>query len=80
MKAIAYTTAARRAFRKLPADVQARVKKGLRRYAETGDGDVKIMTGVAGCRLRVGDYRVIFSETAEHIEVRAVAHRRDVYR
>ena len=31
-------------------------------------------------RLRVGDYRVILHRSSETIEVRAVAHRREVYR
>ncbi len=80
MKTIAYTISARRSFRKLPADVQAQIAKKLSRYAENGAGDVKVLTGQVGARLRVGDYRVIFVETETAIEVRAVGHRRHIYR
>jgi mRNA interferase RelE/StbE len=38
------------------------------------------MKGEDGARLRSGDYRVIFRETDDTIEVVAVGHRRDIYR
>jgi mRNA interferase RelE/StbE len=56
------------------------VEERLRRYVSTGAGDVKRLVGRDGTRLRVGDFRVIFVETADVIEVRAVGDRRDVYR
>ncbi|MCX5518465.1 type II toxin-antitoxin system RelE/ParE family toxin [Kaistia defluvii] len=80
MKTLAYTSYARRALRKLPADVRAQVEARLARLAETGEGDVKKLVGEVGSRLRVGDYRVIFVETADMIEVRALGHRREIYR
>lgn len=80
MKTVAYTPAARRAWRKLPDEMQVRLSAALRRYAATGHGDVIRLTGGEGTRLRSGDYRVIFVETADAIEVRAVGHRRDIYR
>jgi mRNA interferase RelE/StbE len=80
MKAVLYTLAARRSFRKLPADVQAQIEAKLQRYAETGAGDVTALQGVEGYRLRSGDYRAIFVMTDEAIKVRAVGHRRDIYR
>jgi mRNA interferase RelE/StbE len=79
VKPISYTTSATRQLRTLPADVRERVIGKLHRYAETGAGDVKALAGEAGARLRVGDYRVIFVETATAISVRAVGHRRDIY-
>jgi mRNA interferase RelE/StbE len=51
----------------------------LRRYAETGEGDVKKLVNVEGYRLRIGDYRAIFTETEKEIEVRAVRHRKEAY-
>jgi mRNA interferase RelE/StbE len=51
----------------------------LQTYASTGSGDVKRLKGEAGCRLRVGDYRVIFVEDSATITVVAVGHRRDIY-
>ena len=79
MKAISYTVLATRQLRKLPKAVRERVIEKLHRYAETGAGDVKALSGQPGARLRVGDYRAVFVETAEMISVRAVGHRRDIY-
>jgi len=70
---------ATRQLRKLPANARERVIDKLRRYAETGAGDVKTLTGQPGVRLRVGDYRAVFVETVDAISVRAVGHRRDIY-
>lgn len=41
---------------------------------------VKQLKGRPEKALRVGDYRILFVETSEEIEIRAVAHRREVYR
>jgi mRNA interferase RelE/StbE len=79
MKTISYTMSAIRQLRKLPHDVRERLIEKLHRYVETGAGDVKALAGLAGARLRVGDYRIVFVETADAISVRAVGHRRDVY-
>ncbi|MGX7703723.1 type II toxin-antitoxin system RelE family toxin [Methylobacterium sp. Gmos1] len=32
-----------------------------------------------GARLRVGDYRVVFTETDDAIQIYAIGHRRDIY-
>jgi mRNA interferase RelE/StbE len=80
MRSVAFTIAARRAFKKLPADLQARIMDKLTRYAETSSGDVKAMQGKDDARLRVGDYRILFIEAETTINVTAVGHRRDVYR
>lgn len=80
MDNVAFTPAARRAFRKLPADVQGRIRAALARFAQTGEGDVKKMVNVDGARIRLGDYRAIFTQADNVIEVRAVGHRRDIYR
>jgi mRNA interferase RelE/StbE len=79
MKAIVYTIAATRQLQGLRANIRERLIDKLHRYAETGAGDVRALTGEAGARLRVGDYRLIFVETAETISVRAVGHRREIY-
>lgn len=59
---------------------QSRIREKVAHYAATGAGDVTALQGQDGARLRVGDYRVIFVETDEAIEVRAVGHRREIYR
>jgi mRNA interferase RelE/StbE len=79
MKAVVFTTAASRQWIKLTASIRGRITPKLQAYASTGTGDVKRLKGQAGCRLRVGDYRVIFFEDARTITVAAVGHRREVY-
>ena len=80
VKAIACTLTARRALRKLPTSTRRQIEAKLAHCAETSGGDVKALIGTPGARLRVGDWRVIFVETDTTIEVRAVGHRRDIYR
>jgi mRNA interferase RelE/StbE len=79
MKAVSYTVGATKQLGKLPANIRERVIDKLHRYAETGAGDVKALTGQPGARLRIGDYRAVFVETADAISVRAVGHRREIY-
>ena len=79
VKTITWTYDARRAFRKLSPNVRADIEAKIERFARTGAGNVKRLTGQPGARLRVGDRRVIFVETATTIEVRAVGNRRDIY-
>jgi mRNA interferase RelE/StbE len=64
----------------LPRDIRNRITEALDAYAIHGTGDTKAMSGTSTVRLRVGDYRVIFDETASTILVLALGHRRDVYR
>jgi mRNA interferase RelE/StbE len=80
MKTITWTHAARREFRKLPPNVRAEVDAKIERFARTGAGNVRRLTGQPGARLRVGDWRVIFVETTTTIESRAVGNRRDIYK
>ena len=46
----------------------------------TGRGDTKAMVGTPTVRLRIGDNRVIFDETANEITVFAIGNRREIYR
>ena len=43
-------------------DGRTAVETGLIRYAVSGDGDVKQLSGREGYRLRIGRYRVLFDE------------------
>jgi mRNA interferase RelE/StbE len=79
VKSIGFSASARRSWRGLPPDVRLRLDTALKRYAETGVGDVKRLAGRDGLRLRWGDYRVLFVENASGIDVRAVGHRKDIY-
>ena len=79
MKELLFTPSASRQWAKLSADSRRRIDARLTEFAESGKGDVKRLKGRGGARLRVGDWRVIFDETAVSIIVVAVGHRRDVY-
>ena len=79
MKEIAFTSAAARQWRKLTVATCAQIDLKLAAFAETGAGDVKALKGVAGMRLRAGDWRVLLTIEADTITIHAVGHRRDIY-
>jgi mRNA interferase RelE/StbE len=64
---------------KLTAATRAQIDLKLKAFAETGSGDVKALKGVAGMRLRSGDWRVVFTIRANTITIHAVGHRCDIY-
>ena len=72
----------------VPAEVRAipqheamSILKALHRYIETGHGKVKPLSGdLEGLlRLRVGNYRVLFDETADTVTLHGVRDRKDAY-
>jgi mRNA interferase RelE/StbE len=79
MKQIGFTSAASRQWRKLSAAARAQIDLKIVGYAETSVGDIKALKGVEGLRLRVGDWRVLFTVDGEKITIHAVGHRRDIY-
>ena len=79
MKKIAFTSAATRQWVKLSGDVRKRIDAKLTVYATNGSGDVKRLKGRGGCRLRVGDRRVVFIEENTLIIIVAVGNRRKIY-
>lgn len=68
--------------RAIPQHIAMTILEAIARYATTGAGRVKPLSGdLAGLlRLRVGNHRVIFEETAETVIVHHVLDRRDAYR
>jgi len=62
MKTIVLTAAAAKQFDALPSDARTAIAAGLDLYAMTGRGDVKRLQGRDGFRLRIGRYRVLFTE------------------
>jgi mRNA interferase RelE/StbE len=78
MKTVVYTRSAARDLRK-HRSVAKRLAAKIGRYAETGAGDVKQLAGSTGKRLRDGDFRLIFEETATEIIVTKIGPRGDVY-
>ena len=79
MKKIVFTSAATRQWVKLSADIRRRIDAKLTTYATNGSGDVKRLKGRGGCRLRVGDWRVVFIEESASIIIVAVGNRKDIY-
>ena len=79
MKNIAFTSAATRQWVKMSADIRKRIDAKMTIYATNGSGDVKRLKGRGGCRLRVGDWRVIFIEDKNSIIIVAVGNSRETY-
>lgn len=63
----------------LPKQTRAQIDAKLQMWAATGTGDIKALKGVAGMRLRVGDWRVLFTVTDDTMLIHAVGHRREIY-
>ena len=78
-KTLVFSATAAKAFEKLSSELQERIYGALFRYGSHGGGDVKRMAGSSTLRMRVGDYRVIFDERPDCLEILIVGHRRDVY-
>ena len=79
VKEVLFTSAASRQWRKLTAATRAQIDAKLMAFADSGIGDVKALKGVAGMRLRSGDWRVVFTVSGETITIHAVGHRREIY-
>jgi mRNA interferase RelE/StbE len=73
---------ARSDVRRLDRSVALRVFDGILKYARNGIGDVEPLHGeMAGSfRLRIGDYRVLFSRRDNVMQIFGVRHRSEVYR
>jgi mRNA-degrading endonuclease RelE of RelBE toxin-antitoxin system len=68
--------------RAIPQHIAMTILEAIHRYAETGAGRVKPLSGEfeGFFRLRVGNHRVFFKETADTITIHRVRDRRDTYR
>ena len=82
MRTILWSENARTEVRRLDRDTAMRIFAALHRFAKTGDGDVKRLKEESGeLRLRVGDYRVRFTEEPDQsLHIHSVRHRREAYR
>jgi mRNA interferase RelE/StbE len=82
MSKIAWSESARADVRRIDRSTAMRIFTAILRFAETGAGDVKVLKGQSGeLRLRVGDYRVRFTEEGDDtIRIQAVRHRSEAYR
>jgi mRNA interferase RelE/StbE len=75
MKTVVFSTLAARQFDSLPKAARIAVAKALSRYAVEGRGNIKALLGRPAYRLRVGEYRVIFSEDRTTILAISMARR-----
>jgi mRNA interferase RelE/StbE len=82
VKKIVFTVPARADIRRIDRDTAMRILTTLHRFAETGEGNIKKMQGDSSeLRLRVGDYRVRFTEEpADTLHIHSVRHRSEAYR
>jgi len=81
VKQIVFTPSARADIRRIDRDHAMRILTALHRFAQTGEGDVKKLQGDSGeLRLRIGDYRVRFTEEpADNLYSHSVRHRSEAY-
>jgi mRNA interferase RelE/StbE len=82
VKKIAWSERARADIRALDRETAMRIFAALARFAESGEGDIKKLHGTTGdLRLRMGDYRVRFTEEPDDtLHIHSVRHRKDAYR
>lgn len=82
MKRIHLEAEVRAQIRAIPQHIAMTILHAIHRYAETGAGRVQPLSGEfeGMLRLRVGNHRVFFRESADAITVQRVADRREAYR
>ena len=82
MKKIIFTVPAHADIRRIDRETAMRILNALHRFAESGEGDIRKMRGDSSeLRLRVGDYRVRFTEEpADTLHIHSVRHRSEAYR
>ena len=80
---VAFKSSAEREFFRLPEEVSARILPKIKALATNPrpHGTKKLRGGADEWRIRVGDYRVIYTIDDEfrHVKVTRIAHRREVY-
>ena len=68
--------------RAIPQQIAMTILEAIHRYADTGAGRVKPLSGEfeGFLRLRAGNHRIFFKETADAITIHRVLDRKDAYR
>lgn len=83
MRKVSYSRDAAKTLARMPANTARLIRSKLDQYAADPEGlanNVKAMQGAAGYyRLRVGDWRVIFTQTMEVVAVERIAPRGSAY-
>lgn len=82
MKAIGFAPNVPAQIRAIDQKTALGILRAISRYAETGEGNIKPLSGEfeGAFRLRVGRYRVIFEEAPDAVTILRVRVRRDAYR
>ena len=79
-----YTSPASRQFRRLPHNILPRIRDAIEELAATPrtHHTEKLEGSANAYRLRVGDYRVLYTieDDLRRVVIYRLAHRRDVYR
>jgi mRNA interferase RelE/StbE len=83
MRTIAYSKAALKTLRRLPVNTSKLIRSKIEQYATDAASlanNVKALQGTEGAyRLRVGDWRIIFTETGEIVAIINIAPRGGAY-
>ena len=80
---ITYTKQATKILRTMPRKTAMRILTAIEKVAEnpaTADLDIRALQGRDGYRLRVGDWRVIYSQDGVVLAVERIAPRGKVYK
>ncbi|MGB8261391.1 MAG: type II toxin-antitoxin system RelE/ParE family toxin [Terracidiphilus sp.] len=80
---VALKSSAEKEFFRLPEQVAARILQKIKALAEDHrpHGSKKLRGGTDEWRIRIGDYRAIYTidDEARKVEVTRIAHRREAY-
>ena len=82
MRSVRYSREARRTLIKLPRPTAERIVTKIDQLAADPASlanNVRALKGGEGCRLRVGDYRVIYTDTLIVLTIVKIGHRGGVY-
>jgi len=78
---ITWSDDARADIRRIPPDQARRINRGIERFARTREGDVKKLADdpLGTWRLRIGDWRVLFTQDRAGLLITRIVNRRDAY-
>jgi mRNA interferase RelE/StbE len=82
VKSIAYSKQAVKALRRMPPRTARRIREKIELYAgnpEALAANVSALQGRPALRLRVGDWRILFAETEDAVNVLRIAPRGAAY-
>jgi mRNA interferase RelE/StbE len=79
---IVFTRRATKDISKLEPEIKERIGEALRKYSEDPLSYARRMVdpSLGSCRVRIGDYRVIFDLEDDELIVLRAGHRKEIYR